>query len=119
MNLPLGLAGLVIDRMFKRILSILVLSSRTAVLAGHQTFKFFKPTLQLGDARGFLLHLLIQPLDGRQRHAVGVHSGDVFVVRADVEGALASARLVFMVLDSRLTSQWQRFQTTDHGQRRQ
>jgi hypothetical protein len=33
-----------------------------------------------------LLQLLIQPLDGRQGHAGGVHGGDVFVILAQAEG---------------------------------
>ena len=47
-----------------------------------ESFQFFQPRPQVGVLRARFLELLIQTLDGGQRHAAFVHDGNVFVIRA-------------------------------------
>jgi hypothetical protein len=47
---------------------------------------------ELRVLRAGFFEFLIQPLNGRQRHAVGVHGGDVFVVRGEAEGGVEILR---------------------------
>ena len=52
----------------------------------EKLFELFDTLLKGRVIPSRVLQLLVQPLDGRQRHAVGIHGGDVFVILAQVEG---------------------------------
>src|ERR1039457_627553 len=70
-----------------------------ALFAGNCLLQPVKPRLQLRDLRQlilnpgvllldlrfFLLHLLVQPLNGGQRHATFINRGDVPVIGPDIE----------------------------------
>ena len=82
----------------------------------HHLFEFFQPLLQLRVLRvsAFqlavqILHLLVQPLNGRQRHAAGVGGGFSFQLSAfrisafqfDGHGTKASVHVVEPMADER------------------
>ena len=46
----------------------------------------------------FLIELLIQTLDCRQRHTVGIHGGDMAFVRAQPKGGVAASPMKFQRL---------------------
>lgn len=57
--------------------------------------KLFEPAFQLRDlrvlqskVRALFLDFVVQPLNRRQCDAIGIDAGDVFVVRAKVEGGV-------------------------------
>src|SRR5262249_45539964 len=46
----------------------------------EESFKFIEALFQIRKLRFLLFKFLIQPLNRRQRHSLGVHGGDVLVV---------------------------------------
>src|SRR5947208_1971540 len=52
---------------------------------GKQALNFREALLQFGNLSVFLFQLLIEALDRRERDAIGVHGGDVFVIGTDLE----------------------------------
>ena len=71
-------------------------STRLRVFRFHQSLQLLQPFFQLGilhtQGRVFRIYFFVQPLDRRQRHAIGFLSRDALIVGARIKRRLEILR---------------------------